>query len=100
MLDSEEKEDLFRIHQKKLKSEAKARKKRKKAKAKEKLKKLKERSHREVSEENESDHGTTNDKTVTKSDPDDSKSEKMEDVSVSDSVILIWLLNCFRYFQF
>lgn len=80
-LDSDEKEDLFRIHQKKLKAEAKARKKRKKAKNKEKARRLKEKSHREISDE-ESEGGSHQNKTVSKSDGEDSKSEKMEDVSV------------------
>lgn len=82
MLESDEKEDLFRIHQKRLKSEAKARKKRKKAKNKEKAKRLKEK-HREqtISDDNESDAGTQT-KTASKSEGEDSKSEKMEDISV------------------
>lgn len=91
VLDSEDKEDLFRIHQKKLKSEAKARKKRKKAKSKEKAKRLKEKSQRDIAEEIESDTTPQNNKTGTKSDAEDSKSEeKMEDVSVS----LLYHLPC------
>ncbi|ODN01142.1 Transcription elongation regulator 1 [Orchesella cincta] len=88
MVDSEEKEELFRIHQKKLKAEAKARKKKKKAKNKEKAKRLKEKTQRGISEEIESDGGgggagaggVFQEKTGSKSD-EDSKSDKMEDVS-------------------